>query len=142
MARTRPTVWPMLAMALLISALTCLPVSRALAQDPRVLSLVEMALADCVGQALAIERALQEGPAATDGEAAQAAAARADALLQLAVTRYVGVGRIEAFRRRAARALEGTYLRMTTAMGVSGDPGGVISRTGQRFGAECGAYLD
>lgn len=144
MTRTRPSVRPLLRMALVVTALTCLSAPRALAQDPRVLSLVEIALADCVGQALAMERALRDDPA-TPPAAVARATVRADALLQRAVSRYVAVNRVEPFHRRVARTLEGSYLRMNAVMdvmGVSGDRGGVISRTEQRFERDCAAYLD
>ena len=144
MTRTRPSVRPLLRMALVVTALTCLSAPRALAQDPRVLSLVEIALADCVGQALAMERALRDDPA-TPPAAVAGATVRADALLQRAVSRYVAVNRVEPFHRRVARTLEGSYLRMNAVMdvmGVSGDRGGVISRTEQRFERDCAAYLD
>lgn len=118
------------------------PCAAAGSADARELSIVEMTLADCVGQALAIEQALHQVLQTNGGTAAQAASDRADALLRVAVNRYVAVGRIEAFRRRAAMALAAESLRMSTTMRIGADPGGTIARARRRLDTACGTYLD
>jgi len=118
------------------------PCAAAEDANARGLSMIEMVLADCVGRALAIEQALHQVLQTNDGTAAQAASDRADALLRVSVNRYVAVGRIEAFRRRAAMALAAENLRMSTTIEIGADPGGTIARASRRLDTACGTYLD
>lgn len=113
--------------------------AAATAQGTDALSLQEMALADCVGQALAVEQALDAR--AADGPW-QVASARADALLQVAITRYVAISRAEAFRRRAALALAAESMRMDLAVQIAGGAERVIERTDREVEETCRHYMD
>lgn len=109
------------------------------AQTGEALSLAEMTIADCVGQALALEQTVRE-LSGNDAEV-QAAATRADALLTIAVTRHVGVSRIEPFRRRASLAQAAESLRLRMAVEITGSASRVIDRAERDFDRGCGAVL-
>lgn len=109
------------------------------AQTGTALSLEEMALADCAGQALAVEQAMQEGASA---RVYQAAVARADALLQVAINRYVAISRVEAFRRRAALALAAETMRIQLAIQITGAEDRAIDRAESDLEEACQHYLD
>jgi hypothetical protein len=109
------------------------------AQTGNVLSLEEMALADCAGQALAVEQAMQDGASPTEH---QAAVARADALLQVAINRYVAISRLEAFRRRAALALAAEHMRMDLAVQITGAADRAIDRANSDLEEACRHFLD
>jgi hypothetical protein len=109
------------------------------AQTGTALSLEEMALADCAGQALAVEQAMQDGASPTEH---RAAVARADALLQVAINRYVAISRVEAFRRRAALALAAENMRMDLAIQITGAADRAIDRANSALEEACQHYLD
>lgn len=109
------------------------------AQTGTALSLEEMALADCAGQALAVEQAMQEGASEREH---QTAVARADALLQVAINRYVAISRVEAFRRRAALALAAKNMRMGLAIQITGAADRAIDRANSALEEACQHYLD
>jgi hypothetical protein len=109
------------------------------AQAGTVLSLEEMALADCAGQALAVEQAMQDGASPREH---RAAVARANALLQVAINRYVAISRVEAFRRRAALALAAENIRMDLAMQITGAADRAIDRANSALEEACQHYLD
>lgn len=127
-------------LALLAALGAALGVEEAHAQGVDVLSIAEMTLADCVGQALAVEHALMDQPGLDVDQ--QAATSRADALLHVALTRYVGVGRVDTFHRRAALAFAAESLRMRTAIEIAGNAGRVIERTERDLERDCGAFLE
>jgi hypothetical protein len=129
----------MFVLFLLSTAFLVLNGGLARAQTGTALSLEEMALADCAGQALAVEQAMQEGASPREH---RAAVARADALLQVAINRYVAISRVEAFRRRAALALAAENMRMDLAMQITGAADRAIDRANSALEEACQHYLD
>lgn len=127
------------ALCLLSALFLVLVGGTAFAQGRDVLSVQQLALADCAGQALAVEQAMQT---AAPGGDHLAAVARADALLRVAINRYVAVGRVAAFRRRAALALAAETMRMQLAVQISGDADRAIDRADRDVEEACRRYLE
>ena len=129
-----------LARALVVAGLIAFAGSSARSEGSDPLSQEEMAIADCVGLALALEQALRE---LTGGAGAIASAtARADALLNRAITSHVGVGRVELFRRRAALALAAESIRMQVILEITGNAERLIARSERDFIQSCRDYLE
>jgi len=115
---------PMLRLVMLLAWLAVPSILAAQGVERPALSQQEAQLADCVGGALAIE-SLWRGELHTQPGAeaeAMAAMARADTLLRLALSRYVGIGHVQPFRQRSATALAAARVRFSVIAPMVADP--------------------